>query len=69
MKRKRGHVYFGRRWAPNKEWLSKATENLPLEMATRIGQLQSEGLDKYRIDGDKNALLDVIATSQFGDTC
>jgi len=56
MKRKKGHVFFGRRWAPKIECLSLTSENMVLEEAVRIGQLQSEGLDKYRIDATKEAL-------------
>ena len=47
MKRKKGHVFFGRRWAPKIECLSLTSENMVLEEAVRIGQLQSEGNRNY----------------------
>ena len=49
MKRKKGHVFFGRRWAPKIECLSLTSENMMLEEAVRISQLQSEGNINYNL--------------------
>ena len=57
MKRKKGHPFFSRQWAPKIALLGQSHENVSLEDMVKIAQLQIEGTKRVEFEIFQNLIF------------